>query len=324
MDKARYPSFPWPVSGRAILKAQPSDFVVTEELGFEPSGRGEHLFFWIEKTRISTHEVAAELADWLNLPRRAVSYSGRKDKHAVCRQWFSAHRPGIDRPRIPEQPHWRVIEVSRNTRHLKVGTHRGNRFDVRLGVVQADPDRLRAGFDRLLEMGCQNYFGRQRFGFDNLERALRGGQDEMALAAARAALFNLMLSSRVEQNTWLAPVAGDPCLRPGGNGWLMEATEGMIAQGAADPSMPLFGPLPGLAASAAEHWRQEFAAHPDLVRVLEPTSWQPHRRRVRLMPQHAALEIHGEQIRIQATLPTGAFMTTVLDGLIETHDANSD
>ena len=29
---------------KGLLKSRPEDFIVTEELGFEPNGEGEHLF----------------------------------------------------------------------------------------------------------------------------------------------------------------------------------------------------------------------------------------------------------------------------------------
>ena len=34
---------------RGLLKAQPEDFLVYEELGFEPGGEGEHVFLHLEK-----------------------------------------------------------------------------------------------------------------------------------------------------------------------------------------------------------------------------------------------------------------------------------
>ncbi len=40
-----------------LLKSQASDFKVTEELGFEPAGEGEHLFLLIEKSMMTTHEL---------------------------------------------------------------------------------------------------------------------------------------------------------------------------------------------------------------------------------------------------------------------------
>ena len=34
-----------------VIKSEPADFIVTEKLGFEPSGEGEHLFLSIEKNQ---------------------------------------------------------------------------------------------------------------------------------------------------------------------------------------------------------------------------------------------------------------------------------
>lgn len=320
MDSARHPFYPDAPSARATLKAHPEDFVVTETLGFEPSGRGEHLFFWIEKRQISTHEVAVELAEHLNLPRRAISYSGRKDKQAVCRQWFSAHRPGIDRPRIPDHEHWQVLQATRNQRHLRVGTHKANGFDVLLRDPIGELADLPERFARLQKQGTPNYFGPQRFGHNNLERALAGYDDEMALAAARAAMFNRMLSARVERGDWLTPADGEPWLRIDGNGWVREN----IDPARCDPCLPLYGPTPGIPDANQAAWRDEFASHSDLDAVLSSHRWQPHRRRTRLRPSDAQLAIEPDGIRIQATLPTGAFMTSVISALIETDHANSD
>ena len=36
-------------TARGILKAQAADFVVNEDLGFEPCGEGEHIFVWVRK-----------------------------------------------------------------------------------------------------------------------------------------------------------------------------------------------------------------------------------------------------------------------------------
>ena len=39
----------------ALLKAEPADFQVFEDLGFMPSGQGEHLFVRIRKTGETPH-----------------------------------------------------------------------------------------------------------------------------------------------------------------------------------------------------------------------------------------------------------------------------
>jgi tRNA pseudouridine13 synthase len=48
--------------GRAVLKASPEDFRVTEVMDIELSGTGEHLWLLIEKRNLNTEEVARQLA----------------------------------------------------------------------------------------------------------------------------------------------------------------------------------------------------------------------------------------------------------------------
>lgn len=38
--------------GHGVLKANPEDFVVVEDLGFEPDGEGEHILVRILKTAV--------------------------------------------------------------------------------------------------------------------------------------------------------------------------------------------------------------------------------------------------------------------------------
>ncbi|WP_420550705.1 tRNA pseudouridine(13) synthase TruD [Litorivicinus lipolyticus] len=310
--------------GSAGYKSCADDFEVTESLGFEPSGRGEHLYFFVEKRDANSHEVAVELAEACHVNRRSVGYAGRKDKFALTRQWFSVHRPGIDRPRLVERHHWRVLQVTRHAKQLRRGVLAGNHFNVLLRDVVADPAAIRARYDQIVTHGVPNYFGSQRFGANNLERAQAGIDDEMALSAARAALFNRMLSQRVGAGTWLQPVVGEPCLRPRSNGWLMDADRDHIEAGLADPCLPLFGPTPGLEADRQAAWIAEFSrAGSDVIRLLQAHSWTPFRRRSRLRPLDPSLEITPEGIRIRATLGPGAFMTALLDALFDLEDRHA-
>ena len=78
---------------KATLKAQFGDFQVDEQLGFELTGKGEHLYLRIEKTDLSTVEVAKKLSEISGVPKSAIGYSGMKDRRAETRQWFSVKLP---------------------------------------------------------------------------------------------------------------------------------------------------------------------------------------------------------------------------------------
>jgi TruD family tRNA pseudouridine synthase len=87
--------------GQGILKANPEDFVVVEDLGFAPDGEGEHLLVRILKTDCNTRFVADALAKFLKIHAREVSLPGRK---ITCRDRTVAVRPAPgQRDARPEQ-----------------------------------------------------------------------------------------------------------------------------------------------------------------------------------------------------------------------------
>ncbi len=119
------PLYPYgPAVASAVLKSRPSDFEVSEELGFGPAGEGEHLFLWIEKSGLSTQELIGCIARDYSLDPKLIGYSGLKDKHALTRQWLSLHLPGINPASGPiEGSGYRVLKQVRHTRKLRPGTH---------------------------------------------------------------------------------------------------------------------------------------------------------------------------------------------------------
>ena len=75
-----------PIAGR--LRAEPGDFRVDEELGFEPSGAGEHAFLFVEKIEANTEWVAKRLAEKAGVAPMNGGDAGLKDRHAITRQSF--------------------------------------------------------------------------------------------------------------------------------------------------------------------------------------------------------------------------------------------
>ncbi|NNC77863.1 MAG: tRNA pseudouridine(13) synthase TruD [Woeseiaceae bacterium] len=206
--------------GRPLLNAEirrsPDDFQVTEELGFAPSGDGEHDVLWVRKSGANTQWVARQLARHAGVHERDVGYCGLKDRHAVTLQWFSARRPNRDGTR------WdtfaaegvEIVDVQRNARKLRRGAHSGNRFRValRADAIEQLQESMQERASHISATGIPNYFGEQRFGRNgqNLDlaeqvfagkrvrRELRG----FAISAARAFLFNAILSDRVAASNW--------------------------------------------------------------------------------------------------------------------------
>jgi tRNA pseudouridine13 synthase len=195
------------------IKQVPEDFVVTEQLGFEPEGTGEHIYFDLIKTNANTGWVAKQITDFVGVNDVDVSYAGRKDRHAITRQWFSCYSP-----REP-QVDWQSlciegVEVMGMTRHrskLRKGQLAANRFGL---LVRHDElsDQALAHLDKRLEdikaNGFPNYFGPQRFGHsgNNLQAAdqmLRAGKRikgnrGIYISAARSWLFNHYLADQLD------------------------------------------------------------------------------------------------------------------------------
>lgn len=213
----------------AILKQEPEDFLVDEELGFEPTGSGDHLFLKVKKRNFSTTEIAAKLSNSLQIRLGDVSYAGMKDRRAVTTQWFSAKLPEKKEIKLKglmdsHSTDIEIVDVQRNARKLKIGSHRGNSFQLRLKSVSGEREGLEKTLQYLDQEGFPNYFGTQRFGKDmsNLTQVLklfdksefgagrsRKKRTGMLYSAARSYLFNQILSERVSGNCWNKYIPGD-------------------------------------------------------------------------------------------------------------------
>ena len=131
--------------GSGELRRSPEDFRVSEQLGFSPSGSGEHVLLQIRKTGHNTRWVAKRLAEILNIPYRAVSFAGLKDRHAVAEQWFGLHLAGRPDPdlsgKLPDGV--QVIALTRHHRKLRQGQVNSNHFSINVrGCSTSDSARL--------------------------------------------------------------------------------------------------------------------------------------------------------------------------------------
>ncbi|MCP3933419.1 MAG: tRNA pseudouridine(13) synthase TruD [Bacteroidetes bacterium] len=206
------------------IKQKPEDFVVVENLGFEPSGSGEHLFLFIEKKGITTHQLIEYLAQKLGVHTRHLGYSGLKDKHAVTSQWISVQLPGcMQIPEISTTDSIRVIKSDWNSKKLRTGIHKSNSFNITIRNVTGDDTHIESTITQIKSHGFANYFGEQRFGRqqDNVQQAIRSlsnnqkrkrlsrNKKSLYLSALRSDLFNQILSERIGQGIWQRPVDGD-------------------------------------------------------------------------------------------------------------------
>lgn len=221
-----------------VLKERPGDFLVEEQALYEPSGAGEHLYLFIEKTGLTTDEAVRRVCRAFGVGRGAVGVAGLKDKQAVTRQWLSIHLPGVkdgDAARAVEalgaEPETlRVARAARHGNKLRLGHHAGNRFVLK--VRQVGPEavlRAKPVLDFLARHGAPDFVGDQRFGVegDNAQmgRLLLAGEappelrrkrpEERAflVSAFQSAVFNRLLALRVKQGSWDRLLEGDLAMK---------------------------------------------------------------------------------------------------------------
>ena len=205
--------------GRGVLRAQPEDFVVEEDLGFTASGTGQHVLLKVRKRNANTQWVARELAKLCGCHPRDVGYAGLKDRRAVAVQWLTVPKSRLSLEAWGEvrHPEFDVLEAHAHSRKLPRGALAGNRFIIRIRDVRVDDQALSSRVAEISRHGVPNYFGPQRFGHNgsNLSRipdglkSLRAPERGFVLSAARSVIFNAVLAERVREGSWNHLEAGD-------------------------------------------------------------------------------------------------------------------
>lgn len=150
-----------------VIKQRHEDFLVEEQPLYQPSGKGEHIYLFVEKRGLSTLALVDILAGHFHVSRHAVGYAGLKDSHAITRQVFSIHAPGKKPEDFPmlTHPGVGVLWTDLHDNKLRRGHLAGNRFSIRIRNV--DPFRVRHATQSLAVLertGVPNRFGEQRFG----------------------------------------------------------------------------------------------------------------------------------------------------------------
>jgi tRNA pseudouridine13 synthase len=120
----------------ATIRSTPADFDVTEELGYEFDGEGEHDYLYVEKTGANTEWLSRQLAQFADLPARDVGYSGLKDRNAVTRQWFSVPRWNSPDWAAVDIEGAKLLDVQRHSKKLRRGAHKANHFRIVLRPPQ--------------------------------------------------------------------------------------------------------------------------------------------------------------------------------------------
>lgn len=320
------------------LKSIPEDFVVKEDLGFELDGEGEHVMVRVEKTGCNTLFVAEQLAKFAKISARAVSYAGLKDRHAVTEQWFCLQMPGKD---TPDFSAWqlegcRVLAVTRQKRKLRIGSLKGNQFEITLRDI-TNADDVEQRLQKVAKLGVPNYFGEQRFGRDgqNLVQARRWANQEITvrernkrsfyLSSARSAMFNDIASARIANNTAQYAMLGDALQLTGRGSWFVATAEELDSLQARLQSSELSvtAPLPGDGDLGTQEDALAFEIHcleqdyQPFMALMKNERVSPARRAVLVKPQNLQWQwLDSSTVKLDFFLNSGSFATSVVREII--------
>ena len=339
---------------QGIIRRAPDDFIVNEIPSFEPSGKGEHAFVFIEKCSENTEYVARALARFAGVRQRDVSYAGLKDRHARTTQWFSVWLPG------KPDPDWtalnsdtiKVLQATRHSKKLRRGDLVGNRFNITLRSVKANQDALKQkntsteelklaieeNLQAIKKNGVPNYFGVQRFGnngdnlnqafnmFESGKRPRNKQKGSMYISAARSFLFNEMLAKRIQLNCWDRPMDGEVFGFPGSQrGFSQEGTSEELQRWRINrihPTCALWGKNESLAVKNLLDIEQAVAdANPVFCEGLINKGLKQERRAARMLVPDLFWMWQGDDLILRFSLASGYFATSILTELGDIQEA---
>ncbi len=321
----------------ALFKATKADFRVDEVLNWAPSGAGEHVCVRVCKQGLSTVDVARRLARAAGIRLSDVGYSGLKDRVGICTQWFSLHMAGKPEPDLAAMSDdaCQVESVQRNHRKIRRGTHKANQFRIVLREVRDPQNLLASRLEQLAVQGVPNYFGEQRFGwqdnnlrlasdwFDTKYRPRSRSERSMLLSAARSRIFNAVLSRRVSEGSWNTLIPGD-VMNLAGSDSIFDASDATglserLSAGDIHPTGPLWGKGELRTVDAARALEQSVAGqYSQSTAALEKHGLTQARRSLRLMPDHLHYaRPSADVLELQFTLPPGTYATVILRELCQ-------
>jgi tRNA pseudouridine13 synthase len=323
-----------------VFKSRFSDFLVDEDLGFEPGGDGEHLFLRVEKNGLGTQELIARIARDYAINPALIGYSGLKDKNAITRQWLSLHLPGQKPPiDLPVGEGYRVLQQARHHKKLRPGSHKSNTFELRLREIENLPDQTREQIACVVGQGFANYFGVQRFGRkqDNVEQALaqlgnrrlKRARKGLLISSLRSYLFNQVLAQRVRLGHWQEPLQGDVFMLRGSHSIFSDPVDENLVSRFHQLDISSTASLYGsgrqlMSGEASEIESQVFAQREDITACLDQQGAKLQMRPLRVAVDDFSYDYDASDrsLLLRLTLPPGSYVTSMLDHFIKLRDAS--
>ena len=316
------------------LKAEFADFIVREELGYPLAGEGEFVAVKVRKTNANTLFVGEQLAKFVGISAKNMSYAGLKDRHAVTEQWFCLHLAGKETPDFSTFAceGVEILEVTRHNRKIRTGALEGNHFELLLRDV-VETDELKQRLNQLQAVGFPNYFTEQRFGRDghNLTQAQRWASGEISvkdrkkrsfyLSVARSEVFNLVVSQRIAEQQMQTVLLGDYLQLAGSNSFFEVKAEDLVQsqQRLKESDVLLTAPLIGensLELNANESEKAIVAQQENLIGLMKKERMNAARRAMLCKPQNLSWNFEPEGLRLKFFLNSGSYATALVRELI--------
>lgn len=330
-----------------IYKHFCEDFKVTEDLGFDLSQTGEHLFLQIEKKNYNTLFIVDRLAHWAGISPKLVSYAGLKDKYAVTTQWFSLHLPGkIDLDLTSFQlDNARILKSCRHNKKLRIGTLKGNHFELILREM-TDINAAIARLEQIQKTGVPNYFGEQRFGINeqNIHQGLLWAKSEIQvkdrkkrsfyLSAIRSYLFNYIVSARIEEQLFTRPILGDIVQLTTSNSWFianeseLEEISKRVIEHDVTITAPMIGESGFLTTADALDFEQKTILKVfsnELLTLFKKERVETSRRSILTLPENLTWQkINETTLQLNFTLPAGNYATSLVREIMQNKMISSE
>lgn len=316
------------------LKVEFTDFIVREELGYPLAGKGEFVAVRVRKTNANTLFVGEQLAKFVGISAKNMSYAGLKDRHAVTEQWFCLHLAGKETPDFSqfECEGVEILKVTHHNRKIRTGALEGNYFELLLRDV-VKSEELIARLHQLQAVGFPNYFTEQRFGRDghNLTQAQRWASGEISvkdrkkrsfyLSAARSEVFNLVVSQRIASQQMHTVILGDYLQLAGSNSFFEVNSEDLVSsqQRLDENDVLLTAPLIGensLTLNANENEKAIIAQHENLITLMKKERMNATRRAMLCKPEKLEWQFEKEGLQLKFFLPSGSYATGLVRELI--------
>ena len=310
-----------------VFAQSKEDFRVDEIPNREFAGRGKYLIARVQKQEVTTWDMVAVFARYLNVEANEIGYAGLKDKHATTTQYLSFDARYTAALKKFRHKNIKILETIKDTKSIRMGDLAGNRFGINLyNIDNIKAGRIEKTVHKIQKDGLVNYFGYQRFGKE--QDALQQAKEMLAgegfvkdskvknflVSVYQSHLFNEWLKKRVElsQSGKFKLFTGDVFMTMTQEEKLFTPKELPLQDFLAHKVTPT-GLLPGRGAFRARGKAREIEKEFDD----EYLPYKGYRRAAIVWPSEFSLKLYAKEKRthLRFVLPKGAYATSLIEAL---------